>query len=262
MTESLSVDAGERDLLDVEQMMKFTCDGFVRLDDVVPAELNRLVLSELDAYEGSGYKYWHISTTIRTVFELPRLRGALRSLMGPDPLYNHSFVHIVPARHPQAQDWHADAVIDTRPFRFDVLVMYFPQDTAREMGPPSSCRGRTCATSVTGRSLTTGTSSARSTWHARAALFSSSTPTFGIARSQTRRTVSATCSKCGCSSPLDGNSGGGLIPKVTGVRTSSRRFSRLSSPGMGPSTGRSRSSGPSSGAISAVMTPSTRPTGC
>jgi Phytanoyl-CoA dioxygenase (PhyH) len=135
MTETLSVDVGERDLLDVEQMMKFTCDGLVRLDDVVPAELNRLVLSELDAYDGSGYKYWHTSTTIRTVFELPRLRGALRSLMGPDPVYNHSFVHIVPARHLQAQDWHADAVIDTRPLRFDVLVMYFPQDTPPEMGP-------------------------------------------------------------------------------------------------------------------------------
>jgi Phytanoyl-CoA dioxygenase (PhyH) len=135
MTETLSVDVRECDLLDVEQMMKFTCDGLVRLDDVVPADLNALVLSELDAYDESGYKYWQTSTTIRTIFELPRLRGALRSLMGPDPVYNHSFVHIVPARHAQAQDLHADSVIDTRPLRFDVLVMYFPQDTPREMGP-------------------------------------------------------------------------------------------------------------------------------
>jgi Phytanoyl-CoA dioxygenase (PhyH) len=135
MTEVLSVDGAEHDLLDAEQMMQFTCDGFVRLEGVVPPELNGRVLSELDAYEGSGYKYWETSSTIRNVFQLPRLCGALRSLMGPGPLYNHSFVHIVPAHHIQAQDWHADAVIDTRPLRFDVLVMYFPQDTPREMGP-------------------------------------------------------------------------------------------------------------------------------
>ncbi len=99
MTETLSVDVQEAELLDVEQMMKFTCDGFVRLGCVVPAELNRQVLSELEGYDGSGYKFWHTSAAIRTVFELPRMRGALRSLMGPDPVYNHSFVHIVPARH-------------------------------------------------------------------------------------------------------------------------------------------------------------------
>ena len=135
MTETLPVDVALRDLLDVQEMMKFTSDGFVRLDRAVPHELNEHVLSELDAYEGSGYKYWDTSATIRRVFQLPRLCGALRSLVGPDPVYNHSFVHIVPPNYLQAQDWHADAVIDTRPLRFDVLVMYFPQDTPQEMGP-------------------------------------------------------------------------------------------------------------------------------
>jgi Phytanoyl-CoA dioxygenase (PhyH) len=135
MTEILKVDVPETELLDVEQVMKFACDGFVRLDRVVPEDLNRQVLGELDAYEGNGFKYWDTSLAIRKVFQLPQLCGALRSLMGPDPIYNHSFVHIVPARHPQAQDWHADSIIDTRPLTFDVLVMYFPGDTPREMGP-------------------------------------------------------------------------------------------------------------------------------
>ncbi len=134
MTEILKVDVPETELLDVEQMMKFASDGFVRLDRVVPEGLNREVLGELDAYEGNGFKYWDTSLPIRKVFQLPQLCGALRSLMGPDPIYNHSFVHIVPAHHPQAQDWHADSIIDTRPLTFDVLVMYFPQDTPREMG--------------------------------------------------------------------------------------------------------------------------------
>ena len=135
MTEALSVDVAADELLDVGEMVKFACEGFVRLESVVPPELNRQVLSELEAYDGDGFKYWDTSATIRAVFELPRLRGALRSVMGPDPVCNHSFVHIVPAHYARAQDWHADAVIDTRPFRFDVLVMYFPQDTPREMGP-------------------------------------------------------------------------------------------------------------------------------
>jgi ectoine hydroxylase-related dioxygenase (phytanoyl-CoA dioxygenase family) len=61
--------------------------------------------------------------------------GALRSLLGPAPFYDHSFVHIVPAHSEAAQQWHADSVIDVRPLRFDLLVLYYPQDTPDEMGP-------------------------------------------------------------------------------------------------------------------------------
>jgi hypothetical protein len=135
MTETLPVDGPESELLDVWQMVNFACDGFIRLDAVVPSDLNAKVLAELDAYDGDGFKYWNTSPTIRDVFAVPRLAGAVRSLMGPLPIYNHSFVHIVPPHHEQAQTWHADAIIDTRQFVFDVLVMYFPEDTPEEMGP-------------------------------------------------------------------------------------------------------------------------------
>jgi hypothetical protein len=135
MTEVLPVDVPAADLLDVRQMIRFTCDGFVRLDAVVPASINEQVLDELDSYEGDGFKYWEASSTIRSVFHQPRLAGALRSIMGPEPVYNHSFVHIVQPQHLGAQDWHADSIINTRPLVFDVLVMYFPQDTPPEMGP-------------------------------------------------------------------------------------------------------------------------------
>jgi hypothetical protein len=135
VTETLAVDVPSSELLDVAEMIGFACDGLVRLDRVVPRELNERVLEELDTYEGDGFKYWESSEAIRAVFAVPKLAGAIRSLMGPDPVYNHSFVHVVPARHEQAQDWHADSVIDVRPLRFDVLVMYFPQTTPDEMGP-------------------------------------------------------------------------------------------------------------------------------
>ena len=223
MTETLPVDVALRDLLDVQEMMKFTSDGFVRLDRAVPHELNEHVLSELDAYEGSGYKYWDTSATIRRVFQLPRLCGALRSLVGPDPVYNHSFVHIVPPNYLQAQDWHADAVIDTRPLRFDVLVMYFPQDTPQEMGPTLVLPGLAPARHPfwIDRSLPEhrGPAAPRP---ARPGQSSSLTRTFGTVPSRTRLTASVICSRCGCNWPRDANSGPGSTPRATATPTSSR----------------------------------------
>lgn len=135
MSDRFEVDVPDAELLDVGQMANFACEGMVHLDAVVPAALNRQVLSELDCYGGDGFEYWFSSSAIREVFRTPRVAGAIRSLMGPSPMYNHSFVHIVPPHHAEAQIWHADSVIDTRPDVFDVLVLYFPQDTPEEMGP-------------------------------------------------------------------------------------------------------------------------------
>src|SRR5579875_2319871 len=129
------VDGPDEDLLGVDEMAGFVCNGFVKLDKVVPDQLNTRVLSAMNAYHGDGFKFWLSSAEIREVFELPAIRGALRSLLGPEPVYNHSYLHIVPAYHQEAQKWHADSVFDTRPLVFDILVFYFPHDTPDEMGP-------------------------------------------------------------------------------------------------------------------------------
>jgi hypothetical protein len=53
---------------------------------------------------------------IQEVFGLPKVKGAIRSLVGEDPGYDHSFMYVVPGHHQKAQDWHGDSFIDTCEF--------------------------------------------------------------------------------------------------------------------------------------------------
>jgi hypothetical protein len=135
MSELLPLNAPRSTLLDVDDMVSFACNGFIRLDAVVPEQINEQILAELEAFKGDGFRFWFESPAMRSIFGIPKVMGAIESLVGPNPIYNHSFVHIVPARHKKSQDWHADSVINTRASAFDVLLMYFPARTPNEMGP-------------------------------------------------------------------------------------------------------------------------------
>ncbi len=159
MREALNTDLPELRLLGATEMAQFACDGFIQLEGVVPHHVNDRVLLEMERFSNARqpsdsaalgrprlvsdtfrenadrFHYWDDSPTIRGVFRIPEVAGTIRSLMGANPVYNHSFVHIVPPKHDKAQDWHADSVIDPRHPAFDLLVMYFPQDTPDEMGP-------------------------------------------------------------------------------------------------------------------------------
>jgi hypothetical protein len=118
-------------LLTAQQMAQFVLDGFLLLDGYIPQELNERVYAEQQA--GNGY--WDKGTAIREVFELPQVKGILQSLVGRNPLYDHSALHVVGPQQHGAQVWHADSIIDTRPFAFDVQAMYFSHDAPKEMGP-------------------------------------------------------------------------------------------------------------------------------
>ncbi|HYE08206.1 MAG TPA: phytanoyl-CoA dioxygenase family protein [Planctomycetota bacterium] len=129
-------------LLDTASMARFVADGFLRFDAIVPDELNRAVLAGIadgTVTGGGGYVgeplagVWDAAHPIGRVLALPRVRGLIASLVGPESRYDHHAVHTVPARHPWAQGWHADAAID-RKAHFDIQIMYFPQETTRAMG--------------------------------------------------------------------------------------------------------------------------------
>lgn len=132
------------------EMAAFVARGCLRLDAVVPGELCRAMLSEFESgftptafgaklgtepasWPGRPLEtIWRPETTFGRVLALPRVRGAIESLVGPSPAYDHHFVHVVEPRHPRAQPWHADAVIDTRQ-GFDVQLFFFFHDTPVEM---------------------------------------------------------------------------------------------------------------------------------
>jgi len=134
MTEALCFEGGGGDLLSARKVADFVSDGLIFLDQRVPVELNDAVLDALRAYEGDRYRCWGSVAALRGVFSLPWVRGAISSLVGSRPRYDHSFVHVVPAHHPESQNWHADSVIDTRPLAFDLQAFYYPQATTAEMG--------------------------------------------------------------------------------------------------------------------------------
>ncbi len=129
-------------LLSTVQMANFAADGLLRFDELVPEEINREVMRELDAGQIQGHAapagallhtLWPDSKGIGAMLRLPQVEGIIQSLVGPKPLYDHHAAHRVPPKHEEGQLWHVDAIIDTR-IHFDIQLFYFPHDTPREMG--------------------------------------------------------------------------------------------------------------------------------
>ncbi|WP_330302714.1 MULTISPECIES: phytanoyl-CoA dioxygenase family protein [unclassified Streptomyces] len=146
MTNTLEQTTGTR-LLSSVRMARFVAHGSLRLDAVVPPEMNAEgmeVLSEglpgvpygspvPDAYPEGSF--------VRRLLELPAVAGALHSLVGPGATVDHHAVHIREPREGQAQPLHGDAIIDVRTDAFDVQLMYYPQDVTLDMGGTLSVPG-------------------------------------------------------------------------------------------------------------------------
>lgn len=157
----------ERVLLKTSQMATFVARGFLRFDGVVPAAVNQQFLDEAGRPpEATGEKLMRAyrrliaengipavpagvplaeaypqGSAIARLLDLPLVRGAIESLVGPNCRFDHHFLHITfPPAFYQAmgltnvsQHNHQDSTIDTRR-AFDVQMMYFPHDVTREMG--------------------------------------------------------------------------------------------------------------------------------
>ncbi|NUR89624.1 MAG: phytanoyl-CoA dioxygenase [Nonomuraea sp.] len=122
------------------EMARFVAHGFLRLDAVVPAELNEQAVEVLTAgippvpYGTPLKEAFPDGSFARRLVEVPRVAGALESLVGPDPTVDHHAVHIREPRGGSAQPLHGDAIIDVRPSAFDVQLMYYPHEVTAEMG--------------------------------------------------------------------------------------------------------------------------------
>ena len=133
-------------------MAAFVTHGFLRFDDIVPPELCASALAELAAgFEPTAHgsprasrhagwpglpldTLWPQSVAIRHVLHQPRVAGIIHSLVGPGALYDHHYAHVIPPRQRWSQPWHADAVLDPRPFAFDIQLLFFFHDTPRQAG--------------------------------------------------------------------------------------------------------------------------------
>jgi hypothetical protein len=125
----------KKHLLTARQMAHFVTDGFLMVENLVPEELNQAVYRDQSTLNSPGHRFWPETENIRAVFELPQVKGIIQGLVGLNPGYDHSFLHVVQARHLKAQNWHADSIIDLRPLAFDIQAFYFSHDAPKEMGP-------------------------------------------------------------------------------------------------------------------------------
>lgn len=125
----------QQHLLTASQMAYFVTDGYLQLDELVPPAYNEAILADEKRMTNAGGQFWQRSEALRAAFELPQVKGAVQSFVGVSPVYDHSYLHIVGPHMLKAQVWHADSVIDVRPFAFDVQAFYFTHDAPAEMGP-------------------------------------------------------------------------------------------------------------------------------
>ncbi len=155
-------------LLTAEAMASFTARGFLRFDAVVPEAINQAFLKEMgdiappapgqrmmrtygemlaragvpEAAAGTLLdRVYAPGTALSDLLQVPVVAGAIRSLAGPDPVFDHHFLHVTfpPAYHEAAgqenlpQHNHQDSTIDPRT-AFDIQIMYYPHAVTREMG--------------------------------------------------------------------------------------------------------------------------------
>ncbi len=139
------------------EMARFVADGYLRFDALVPDDLNRRVVEELRsletvklrqalgvAAEGDGLDHPHSLTPLSRCYpppsvigeylRLPEVQGIIRSLVGDEPLFDHDFVHRLPAGSGYTQHLHVDAVIDDRAPSFDIQIFYYPVQVAPGCG--------------------------------------------------------------------------------------------------------------------------------
>jgi hypothetical protein len=130
------------DLLSTTDVATFAARGFLALPGIVPDELNRAATAELGQImatwgsadrpfaPSSGQRLADIypePSAIGAILRHPPVAGALRSLLGADPVFDHDFVHHKPAGDPFGQYLHQDAMVDPT-VAFDVQLFYFPHE--------------------------------------------------------------------------------------------------------------------------------------
>ncbi|MEQ7128647.1 phytanoyl-CoA dioxygenase family protein [Actinopolymorpha sp. B11F2] len=145
--EDMAIHPAREDLLTSVQMAHFVSHGSLIMERVVPAEMNAEAVDVFTAgvphapYGTSIEETYPEGSFVRRLVELPKVAGAIHSLVGPGPTIDHHAVHVRSPRQGQAQPLHGDAIIDVRLDAFDVQLMYYPQDVTLDMGGTLSVPG-------------------------------------------------------------------------------------------------------------------------
>lgn len=130
----------EATLLTSRELAEFVSAGFLRFDGVVPGELNKAAIEQFTAGlppVGPGLPLvdaYRPGTVIGDILALPRIDGAITSLLGPGPVTDHHWVHARERGEQAVQRLHSDAMIDLRRESFDIQLMYYPAEVLATSG--------------------------------------------------------------------------------------------------------------------------------
>ncbi len=142
--------------LTTAEVAQFVANGYLRFDALVPDDVNQAVIAEiprvLDAKyanilgtpqpEGvtipdTGTPYldcYDPGTGLGQYLARPEVQGIVESLVGLTAMFDHDFVHHLPAGHGDQQNLHVDAIVDTAEPGFDIQLFYFPAGVAEGAG--------------------------------------------------------------------------------------------------------------------------------
>lgn len=132
-------------LLTDDEVATFIIRGYLIVEPDLPAGFNEAIIGELEQLpENPGDGVLDAVPALAHVYDEPRVRGALTSLLGEDfQMDAHRHCHRNPSGS-RSQSWHQDGLgndrRDTDHIR-RLLAMYYPQDVAADMGPTALLPG-------------------------------------------------------------------------------------------------------------------------
>ncbi len=136
--------------LNTRDIARFVSRGYLEFRELTPAdvneqyidEMNRGAIPEVAAGTPLSNAYPEGSALAR-LYALPAVCDIIESLVGPDPLVDHHFVHLTLGQSQRegfgfteplpSQHWHQDSTIDTRA-GFDIQLMWYPHEVTLDMG--------------------------------------------------------------------------------------------------------------------------------
>jgi hypothetical protein len=119
-----------------DEVISFIIRGYHVVEPDFPGGFNEAIYEELEQLdENPGDAILQRVPKLQQVYDHPRVRGALVSLLGEDFQMNgHRHCHKnTPGT--RSQSWHQDGVNQRHHQVRTVLAMYYPQDVTPDMGP-------------------------------------------------------------------------------------------------------------------------------
>ena len=116
------------------QVLEFCKTGLLRLDTIVPDEINKRVFQYCNQHDGAipATEDWYIENVTLN----PQVFGPIRSLLGRDFTYpTAGGNHRVQGPIRITNGWHNDGGSTHKPNLDCLQVFYSPQDTPKELGP-------------------------------------------------------------------------------------------------------------------------------